>query len=212
MQHYPVDELLRVHEYERQRLGQELHDGTGQLLVSLQLSVTHLRNVEAGSGHDGLLQEINDTVRQIDREIRALAFLDYPAELGDRGLCSAVQALTLGFGKRTGIRTSFKYIGDQAAVAKSLSIALLRVTQEALANIHRHAHATCAKVALERRENQIHLTISDDGVGMPVNASRAGRGIGVQGMRHRVETLGGRFRIGNLKHGTRVAATLPVAA
>ena len=208
-----LDELLQFHEYERQRIGQELHDSAGQLLVALQLSVAHLREVEADSGHDSLLQEINDTVRRIDQEIRSLAFLNYPAELGDRGLCCAVQALALGFGRRTGIRMTFRCIGDQATVDESISMALLRVAQEALANIHRHAHATCAKVILERRATHLHLTVSDDGIGMPAAGALKARGIGLQGMRHRIEMLGGRFRMGNLKRGgTRVSAIVPLDA
>jgi len=206
-----IDSLLRVHEYERQRLGQELHDSAGQLLVALQLSVAHLREVEADSGHDGLLEDINDTVRMIDREIRSLAFLDYPAELGDRGLSCAVQSLVVGFGRRTGIRTSFKFVGEVSPVSEPISMALLRVAQEALANIHRHAHASSAKVVLERRETHLHLTISDDGIGMPA-AAKISRGIGLQGMRRRVEMLGGRFRVSNLKRGTRVSAIVPLAA
>ncbi len=145
-----VDELLRIHEYERQRIGQELHDSAGQLLVSLQFSVAHLKRVEEGSGHDSLLEEIQDTVRQIDQEIRSLAFLHYPVELSDRGLSSAIQALVRGFGRRTGIRTSFKASGDQSIASDSISTALLRVAQEALVNVHRHAHASHANVSLKR--------------------------------------------------------------
>src|SRR4030095_7370470 len=102
-----LDDLLRFHEYERQRLGQELHDSAGQLLVALQLSVAHLREIESDAGHDDLLDEINDTVRRIDQEIRSLAFLDYPAELGDRGLSCAVQALAVGFGRGGRLRAPF---------------------------------------------------------------------------------------------------------
>lgn len=207
-----MEDLLGLHEYERQRFGQDLHDSAGQLLVSLQLSVAHLLAVETDHRHDVLLHEINDTVRLIDREIRALAFLNYPAELGDRGLCGAIQALTLGFAKRTGIRTSFKCLGDPAPVERSIAKAVLRVAQEALANIHRHSRATCAKVVLERRDDQLRLTVSDDGIGMPIVAMLAARGIGLPGMRHRIEMLGGRFQMRNLKHGARISATVPLAA
>lgn len=199
-----------MHEYERRRLGQELHDSAGQLLVSLQLNVTHLLEVETNHGHDGLLREINDTVRLIDREIRALAFLDYPAELGERGLCGAVQALALGFAKRTGIRTSFSCRGDRTAVDASIARAVLRVAQEALTNIYRHSQATYAKVLLERGENQLRLTVSDDGVGMPDVAVLMARGIGLPGMRHRIEMLGGRFQMRNRKQGMRISATVPI--
>lgn len=206
-----LDELLRIHEYERTRMGQELHDSAGQLLVSLQLSVAHLRAVD-NCGHDGLIEEIQSIVCQIDREIRSLAFLHYPVELGDRPLSSAVQSLALGFGRRTGIRTSFKCAGNQSPVNESVSMALLRVAQEALVNIYRHSHASSARVVLENRLNRILLTVSDDGVGMSGGGMTKARGIGLQSMRHRIESLGGHFELRNLKHGTRVLASIPLAA
>lgn len=206
-----VDQLLRIHEYERQRMGQELHDSAGQLVVSLHLSIAHLRKIEQNSGHDSLMEEIQDTVRQIDKEIRALAFLHYPAELAEEGLCAAVQSLVYGFGRRTGIRTSFACSGDQTSVAVPISTTMLRVAQEALVNIHRHSHASRAKVVLKTEADHVHLSVSDDGIGIPPTVDdRTARGIGLLGMRHRVEMQGGRFRISNLKHGTKVSATVPL--
>jgi signal transduction histidine kinase len=207
------DEVLKIHEYERQRLGQELHDSAGQLLISLQLSVAHLRRVETDGAHEELIEEIQDTVAHIEHEIRALAFLHYPAEVGDRSLCSAVESLTNGFGRRTGIRTSFKCVGDFIFIAlkESVSTDVLRVAQEALVNVHRHAHASAARVVLERRTDRIKLTVADNGVGLPATMEDV-RGIGLKGMRHRIEGLGGHFEITRLKHGTRVLATVPIAA
>jgi two-component system NarL family sensor kinase len=208
-----ADQVLKAHDYERERIGQELHDSAGQLLVSLQLSVARLRGVDENCLHERLLEEILDTVGQIDREIRTLSFLHHPAELGDTGLYTALSLLARGFGRRTGICTSFKCLGGQITVDESISIALLRVAQEALVNIHRHSHASTAKVTLEKRGDFLRLTVSDDGIGLPNSAVLAEtEGIGLQGMRHRIEMLDGRFRITNLKHGARISATVPVAA
>lgn len=203
-----LDEMLKIHEYERQRLGQELHDSAGQLVVALQLSIAHLKILEEHSGHEDLIEDIQDTVRQIDREIRSLAFLHYPAELGDRGLPSAIQALANGFGRRTGIETTFKAVG-RVDLEGAPAMALLRVAQEALVNIHRHAHASSASIVLQKRGNEIELSISDDGVGIPPKVLADAHGIGMQGMRHRVEMLGGRFRIKNLSRGTKIFAIVP---
>jgi signal transduction histidine kinase len=206
-----LEQLFKIHEYERCRMGQELHDSAGQLLVSLQLSVAHLRAVH-NCDHDGLIDEIQHIVSQIDREIRSLAFLHYPVELGDRCLCSALQSLTLGFGRRTGIRTSFKCAGDRSPISEPISMAVLRVAQEALVNIHRHSHASSARIVFENRLNRIVLTVSDDGVGMPATEMQKMRGIGLQSMRHRIESIGGHFELKKLKHGTRVSARVPLAA
>ena len=193
-------------------MGQELHDCAGQLLVSLQLSIAHLAEARASAEHESVLDEMRQTVSEIDREIRSLAFLHYPAELGVRGLCSAVGSLVNGFARRTGIRTSFKCVGDGAGLAEPVAMAVLRVAQEALVNIHRHAHASSARVLLERRTGELRLTVADDGVGMTVTKPGAARGIGLQGMRHRMEALGGRFHIRSLKHGTRITVSVPLTA
>ena len=208
-----LDEQLRIHEYERQRLGQELHDGAAQLLVSLQLSVAHLAETREATEHETVIQEIRETVSQIDHEIRSLAFLDYPAELGSRGLCSAVQSLVNGFSRRTGIRATFKCVGDGSGLPSPIEVAMLRVVQEALANIYRHAHASCARVLLERRPDELRLTIADNGVGIKV-IRRVGTspGIGLQGMRRRIESIGGRFHLTGLRQGTRISASVPLTA
>jgi signal transduction histidine kinase len=208
-----VARLLDVHEYERQRIGQELHDSTGQMLVSLQLGVARLRSIYRDGGHDELLDEIQDTVRKIDKEIRALAFLHYPAELGGRNLCEAVASLVRGFGSRTGIRTAFKCLGDLTGITETVSLTLLRVAQEALVNVHRHSRASAAKVTLERQVGSLRLTVSDNGVGLPAPAKQAvGGGIGLEGMRYRVETQGGQFNVRSLKHGTKISAAMPMVA
>ena len=208
-----LDELLRIHEYERQRLGQELHDSTGQLVVALLLSLTRLKSLEDDGGRVILIEEIQEIVRQIDREVRSLAFLHYQAELGDRSLSASIESLALGLGRRTGLHIGFKCVGEPRPVADSISTALLRVAQESLVNVHRHSHATSAKVELRMRPDRVELRVSDDGVGMPEAGDMTkASGIGLPGMRYRVESRGGRFQIRNLNPGTMICAIVPLAA
>jgi len=207
-----VDDLLGAHDYERARLGQELHDSAGQLLVALHLSVARLRIDNGGSGHDELIDDIQETVRRIDREIRALAFLHCPAELDGRDLPCALASLVSGFGRRTGTRARFDSEGDYGGLAEDRATALLRVAQEALVNVYRHAHASSVNVALRSIGDNIELSASDDGVGMPAHVLESPHGVGLQGMRHRTEMLGGGLEIESTGCGTRIAATLPFAA
>ena len=207
-----LDDLLMIQEYERKRLGRELHDSAGQLLISLQMGISRFRAVAEKAGQGELIDEIRETIQQIDAEIRSLAFLQYPAELGDKGVCNAIQTLANGFGRRTGIPTTFKCVGDPAPVDPATSLSLLRVTQEALANVHRHAHASLARVVLERRPGSMTLSVSDDGRGISAEAAAEAHGIGLPGMRHRIESLGGKFTVGRLKHGTKISASVPLAA
>jgi len=208
-----LDELLRLRDDERQRIGQELHDSAGQLLLALQLDVALLRKAETDGGHEDLIAEIEDTVRLIGQEIRSLAFLNHPIRMDPSGLASALRALVDGFGRRTGCHVSFEVVDDQPLPDRISSMALLRVAQEALVNVHRHAHACSVSAKLERRGTSLELTITDDGVGMPSPKELAMHGgVGVEGMRFRVEQLGGQFHIAKLKQGTRIWASVPLAA
>ena len=118
-----------------------------------------------------------------------------------------------GFAKRTGCRVSFKVIGERPFRNQTSSMALFRVAQEALVNVHRHAHASRVTARLERRSDHLELTIGDDGVGMPSQEQLAlNGGVGVQGMKFRMEQQGGRFHISKSKHGTKIRASVPLAA
>ena len=210
--HY-LEHRLMAQDYEGLRMGRELHDSTGQLLLSLRLSIAHLRRAREGDEPDEIFEEINETVRQIDQEIRAFSFLHYPAELGKGGLIAALARLARGFGERTGLQIVFKAIGDQAIANRAASIALLRVAQEALMNVHRHAHAGVVRMSLVEREDRLELSVQDDGQGIPPPESRAvSNGVGLRGMRHRVERLGGHFSIRRLKHGTKLVASLGIGS
>jgi len=205
------DEILKRRDDERQRIGQELHDSAGQLLLALQLSVARLKEVETDS--TGLLDEIRDTASQIQQEIRSLAFINYPVSVGPRGLKSALQALYHGFGKRTGCHVTFEATGDDRVYRPATSAALLRVAQEALVNIHRHAHASSVTVGLVESEDSVELTITDNGVGIPPRTEYGEySGVGVPGMRFRIERLGGQMHIRRLRHGTKITARVPLRA
>ena len=204
------EELLRLRDDERERVGHELHDSAGQLLLYLQLSVARLRSHESADDHGELIEEIQATTRQIASEIRSLAFMNHPMSLSADGLASALQALVEGFGKRTGYRVRFEAQGDVSRIDPAASLALLRVAQEALVNIHRHARASSATMQLTSNSEGLQLMVRDDGIGMPDHLA-AHAGVGVEGMRFRVEQLGGEFQVSNAHPGTQLVARLPVA-
>ena len=204
-----MDYLLRALDHERQRLGQELHDSAGQLIACLQLSIARLEIEDPE--HACLIHEIQDITREIGREIRSFAFLHYPVDLADRGLASAVETLVRGFASRTGIKTALTVRGDVAGLSDAGALALLRVAQEALVNVYRHADASSSAVSLNRRGQSVQLTVRDDGVGLAQVVGKS-FGIGLQSMQHRVKTLGGIFRIASMKPGVKVFASVPISA
>jgi len=208
--HY-LEHRLMAQEYEGLRMGRELHDSTAQLLLSLRLGIGHLKRAHDKGESDEILEEISETVRQIDQEIRAFSYLHYPAELGRGGLVGALNTLARGFGDRTGLKIVFKAICDRTLANGVASVALLRVAQEALMNVHRHAHAQLVRMSLVEHGGTLELSVQDDGQGMPPSTSESvSKGLGLQGMRHRVERLGGHFSIKRLKRGTKLVANLNI--
>lgn len=208
--HY-LEHRLMAQEYEGLRMGRELHDSTAQLLLSLRLSVANLQGSYQAGKSDKILEEINETVRQIDQEIRAFSYLHYPAELGQGGLIGALNTLARGFGDRTGLKIVFKAICDRTLANGATSVALLRVAQEALMNVHRHAHAKLVRMSLVEHGGTLELSVQDDGQGMPPSTTGSvSKGLGLQGMRHRVERLGGSFLVKRLKRGTKIVANLSI--
>lgn len=205
-----LETRLRAQESERLKLGRELHDSTGQLLLALRLEIAHLRQVQGISVDKSLLDEIDQTACEIDREIRAFAFIHYPAEVGRDGLGPALRSLASGFARRTGLTIRFTSIPDPITRSGPVAFALLRIAQEALLNVHRHARAAQVHLILAARQGQLEMSIRDDGVGIPsVHCLEESHGVGLQGMRHRVERLGGRFAIRRLKQGAKIVVTIP---
>lgn len=206
-----IEELLKSRDDERERVGHELHDSAGQLLLYLQLSVARLKTLEGAEVHDELIEEIQATAKQIAAEIRSFAFLNHPMRVSSEGVEWALRSLMEGFGKRTGFNVEFKSVGNSDAADDACSLALLRVAQEALVNIHRHARASAVAMRLTSRDGWLELTIRDDGIGMPsARVLAAHGGVGVNGMRFRVEQLGGEFKLVSGKSGTKIIARLPL--
>jgi signal transduction histidine kinase len=120
-----------------------------------------------------------------------------------------VKSIVAGFGRRTGIQTSFEIAGDVVPIA-SAETALYRIAQEALSNVYRHANAARLRVLLSYRRSAVHLMVSDDGVGIPPRAlldpGRAG--VGLASMRSRLSELGGRLSIRRLSPGTALIASI----
>jgi len=208
-----IDVRLQAQDDERLRLGRELHDSTGQLLLALRLGISHLRQVHGTGAEDSALDEIEETALNIDREIRSFAFTHYPAEIGRDGLAVAVQCLARGFGLRTGLDVKFLDHCHVSLEDGPVALALLRVAQEALTNIHRHASAARVWVRLTSNGDSIELSVRDDGRGIsPEFEGGSFSGVGLQGMRHRMERLAGQFSVRRLKQGTRLVARAPMPA
>ena len=202
---------LKAKERERIRFSRDLHDSIGQQLLALRLSAGML----ARTTESELAEAITDVqcmAHEVEDQVRALAFLHYPAELSRDGLPVALRSYVAGFGKRTGVQISFRVEGECNYLKCEPALALLRVAQEAITNAFRHGGAKNIKVCLSLTDSKVQLMVADDGCGMSLKAALATSGVGLKVMRSRMHVHGGTLSARSQKRGTTLVAVMPRSA
>lgn len=212
--------LLKLQDEERRRISRDLHDVTGQKLAVQAMTLGQLLKTESGNGNNTARKALSDCLdlaNQISSEIRTLSYLLHPPLLDELGLLSAVRWCTQGFEKRTGIQVEVAIPRGLPRLSPDREVALFRVVQEALANVHRHSGSKSARVQVRASKHEIVLEVRDRGKGMPAAALKASDGIacvfgvGIQGMRERIRLVSGSLDVTSAPgRGTVVRATLPV--
>jgi signal transduction histidine kinase len=202
--------VVSAQELERRRLARELHDETGQALTSVLLG---LKSVEEAAGPEEMRAagaELRELVVQTLQDVRRLAVELRPKALDDFGLVPALERLTSSFAEQTGIEVHFESaIGDER-LSGEVETTLYRIVQESLTNIVKHARATRASVLVTRREGVVAAVIEDDGEGFDPGQTRDG-GVGLLGMRERIELVDGRLQIEARRGaGTAILVEVPV--
>jgi PAS domain S-box-containing protein len=212
-------QLLQVQDDERRRLARELHDGAGQILAALNMNLESLQEAIKDQIPPSLNHRLGESIRlanQVIKETRTLSYLLHPPLLDEAGLRDALHWFVGGFIERSGIQTELEISPNFARLPRELEIAIFRIIQESLTNIHRHSGSAKASIRLALDGNQIFLTISDQGKGMPSEATleepKKNRklGVGIAGMRERVLQLGGEFEVAAGNPGTIIKAVFPI--
>ncbi|MDO6564304.1 cache domain-containing protein [Amphritea sp. 1_MG-2023] len=181
---------------QRRNFARELHDGINQLMVSVKFRIELAKDklssedvkvhAELDRGSEVLNQAIQE-VRRISHDLR-------PIQLDDLGLESALYSMAEEFAERAGVKVQVSLGLPLQRLPDDIEITLYRITQEALMNIERHAHARHVNIEIWQEEGLIWAEISDDGQGFNV-LNKAGEGIGLLNMRERTELLSGQFSI-----------------
>ena len=209
-------ELASVHHEagtlaERQRLAGEMHDTLAQGFSSV---IMLLQAAETGLGPDApgpARRQISlaaDTARENLAEARGLVAALAPAELASENLPGALRRVTKRLGIETGIEATFTDEGESRPLPAPLDVVLLRVAQEALANVRKHAAARTVQVGLRYAGPIVSLQVSDDGRGFTVDGSTDGYGL--RGMRERLGQVNGRIEVTSAPGaGTCVRAEVP---
>lgn len=206
--------MLRVQEDERRRLARELHDDPLQHLTFLTRTLDDLslrpcppvHMQERLAGATAVADDATTSLRKIIQGLR-------PPVLDDLGLVSALRQLSEETRSRSDALVSLEVMGQPARLNSDLELAAYRIAQEALSNVVRHARAGSVQVRLDFTDENLSLTITDDGVGIGSlgEAGKPSDRMGLIGMRERVSMAGGTFELSRTQpSGTRVHATMPL--
>jgi len=209
--------LLKLQDDERARLGRDLHDTVGQDLVAAKMSLDRLISNRRLTTDD-VRQHLKDPIFLVDnaiRQVRTLSYLLCPPMLEEMGLGSAIRWDLEGFTKRSGIRAVCDRC-DDVRLPREVEVALFRVFQESLANVHRHSRSEVAHIRFFVEDHIAVPEVQDRGIGLPPSLSEPNAlalnkaGVGIRGMHERLRQIGGQLSILSTPPGTTLRATVPI--
>lgn len=212
------DRLVHLQDEERRRIARELHDGTTQTLIALSMDLATIAKL-MGDAEPRVRQKVADSkelVAQSINEIRIVSYLLHPPLVDELGLDLAMRNYVEGFSRRSGIRVSLD-LPDLKPLSRNTELAIFRIVQESLANIHRHSGSSTASIVFGRENGNVIMEIADQGCGISPHILTGGNGssssgVGLPGMRERVRHLQGHCEIKSSSEGTKIFVKLPAGS
>jgi signal transduction histidine kinase len=199
-------------EQEIQRIAHAVHDVAGQLLFAARLAMSNVAH-DIDPSLQGRIQEIGTILDQVEKQLRELSHELRPTILDDLGLAPALESLAESVSTRAGLSIQFHgSLGGR--YAQKIETAVYRVIQEALTNITKHAHARNVEIRVSRVMKHLQCLVQDDGVGFDAStvlAHAARGGLGLIGIRERLNAVGGTMQIDSVvSRGTKLMVKIPV--
>jgi PAS domain S-box-containing protein len=202
--------LVDIQEAERRRIAKELHDHLGQVLTGLQFMLESAKQQASGTQRSNL-EEIQNSVSDIIRQVREMSLNLRPSMLDDMGLVPTLLWHFDRYTSQTGIRVNFQRNEIPGRLPLEIETAAYRIIQEALTNVARHAQVNEVLVGLVVQENTLWVEVLDKGKGFEVSAEAEKPSSGLSGMRERVGLLGGYMVLESfINQGTQIVAALPL--
>lgn len=211
--------LQQIRDEERRQIARELHDSVGQLLTALSMNIAVVQSQTTHLDPAALraVSENANLIEQLSRETRTISHLLHPPLLDVAGLSSALRWYVDGFSERSKVKVEIDIPDEFRRLSDEMEIAIFRMVQECLTNIHRHSGATAAAIRMHEEDHRVLVEVEDNGNGISLakqlELSAPGRsGVGFRGMRERFKQLRGTLEIQSEGRGTTVIATLPLAS
>jgi len=208
-------EILNVSEEERRRIGQDLHDGLGQMLTGIGLLSQDVARHLEEEGHERTddMHEITEHIKEADQYARDLSHGLIPVDVDANGLPEALRRLTKNAERLFDLECDFQEVETPRIHENTTASHLYRIAQEAVNNAVRHGDADRIRIALAAGDEQIRLQVRDDGSGFDATDATDNDGMGVRIMNYRARIIGGTLDMtSTLGEGTVVTCTLPKKA
>jgi two-component sensor histidine kinase len=210
----PQNQMIELRDEERCQLARELHDGMGQDLSVAKMALDSIRKANHLPDAKQKAAVASELIDNAIRQVRSVSYLLHPPLLDEFGLTSALRTYVEGLGKRSNINASIMVEPSAfPRLVPGVEMAIFRVVQEALTNVFRHAEATTVQVTLLADANGIVVMVRDDGRGISEQTANfvAGCiGVGIGGMKQRINEFGGELSLRNANPGTVVEAVIPL--
>jgi PAS domain S-box-containing protein len=208
--------LMETQDEERRRIAREMHDSAGQTISALGMNLTQILNAVRSTNPRAtrLAEEARTFAEELGKEIRTTSYLLHPPMLDERGLRAALGWYVEGLKQRTGLDVELRIHDELKRPSSDLELAIFRVVQECLTNVHRHSGSKSAHIKIARENTNLVVEVRDAGRGITAdelaNIRNKGGGVGLRGMRERVRPFGGELHVNSrVGRGTTVVVTLP---
>src|SRR5579862_1738170 len=208
--------LMKAQDDERRRIARELHDSAGQTLAVLGMSLAQLvsraEDIAPELAREG--KEIQAMVQQLHREIRTTSYLLHPPLLDDGGLASALNWYVEGLAERSDVAIILDVADNVGRLPSNMELAIFRLVQECLTNIHRHSGSKTALIRISREGESVRTEVRDQGKGISperlLEIQSHGSGVGIRGIRERIRQFHGEMKIESNGSGTAVIVSIPI--
>lgn len=198
---------IEAQEEERRRIARELHDEAGQALTSVMLGLRLLPETDDRKAMKDQIELVRNQVSEALTRLRRLAAEMRPPALDGLGLVSAVRNLAEDPALMEGVQIDFEASDQHGQLEPETEAVVYRILQEALTNVARHSQAKNVSVTIGRRDDKLIAVVEDDGKGFNLDETD---GLGLVGMRERIELVNGRLQIESKPgHGTVVVCEVP---
>jgi PAS domain S-box-containing protein len=207
--------LMHTQDEERRRIARDLHDSAGQSLAALGMSLARIEN-DARRDPTRLSKSIKDAqdlIQGLTQEIRTTSYLLHPPMLEESGLSSALRWYINGLEERSGLSIELNIPDSIGRLAPEVELAIFRLVQECLTNVHRHSGSKTAEIRIAREPDKIYVEVQDHGRGISqerlAEVQSRGVGVGIRGMRERVRQSHGELTVDSNPLGTKITAIFP---